>query len=204
MERELKNIIFDFGGVLVDLDRQAVFDAFQKLGAQQIERWNKFNQDPFVALENGTCTEAEFYQQLRELADLRPEISDEALANAWNSMLVRIPKRRLEALLRLRQRYRIFLLSNTNSIHWDYSAQHLFSIMGLTAQDYFDHIYLSYELHLQKPDAAIFQCVLDREGLKPSETIFIDDLEANCATARDLGMHTFTPSEADDWMPLFL
>lgn len=204
MEQDLKNIIFDFGGVLVDLDRQAVFDAFQKLGVRQIEQWNKFDLAPFVALENGTCTEADFYQQLRDLADLRPEITDMELAHAWNSMLVRIPKQRLEALLRLRQRYRVFLLSNTNSIHWEYSERHLFSTMGLSAQDYFDRIYLSYELHLQKPDEAIFRKVLEAESLEPSETIFIDDLEANCVAARNLGLQTFTPLEADDWMPLFL
>ena len=73
MEQDLKKIILDFGGVLVDLDRQAVFDAFQKLGVRQIEQWNKFDLAPFVALENGTCTEADFYQQLRDLAALEYE-----------------------------------------------------------------------------------------------------------------------------------
>lgn len=204
MESTWKNIIFDFGGVLVDLDRQAVFDAFSRLGVQHVESWSRFNRDPFVALELGTCTEFDFYRQLRELAGLNPDVTDTQIADAWNSMLVRIPERRLEALLRLRRRYRVFLLSNTNSIHWEYSEQHLFPVRGLSAKDFFDHIYLSYELHLQKPDAAIFRTVLDREQLIPSETIFIDDLEANCAAARNLGLHTFTPVEADDWMPLFL
>ena len=87
----------------------------------------------------------------------------------------------------------VYLLSNTNEIHWQWSCLHAFRYKAFRAEDFFEHIYLSYEMKMAKPDADIFQKVLDETGILPNETLFIDDSEANCRTAEALGISTYTP-----------
>lgn len=205
MNKKISNLIFDFGGVLVDLDKQQTIKFFAELGIDVQEHIRDYVQGgPFAMLENGTATPQEFLDILRQMSSAKEKPTDEQIAEAWNRMLVRIPERRLQALKQLREHYRIFLLSNTNPIHWDYSARYLFTVQGGCAEDYFDHIYLSCDLKLMKPGKEIFQEVLRREQLETSETLFIDDSAANCAAASALGIQTYCPAEADDWLPLFI
>lgn len=205
MNKKIRNLIFDFGGVLVDLDKQQTIKFFAELGIDVQEHIRDYVQGgPFAMLENGTATPQEFLDILRQMSSAKEKPTDEQIAEAWNRMLVRIPERRLQALKQLREHYRIFLLSNTNLIHWEYSARHLFTVQGGCAEDYFDHIYLSCDLKLLKPGKEIFQEVLRREQLETSETLFIDDSAANCAAASALGIQTYCPAEADDWLPLFI
>ena len=205
MNKKIRNLIFDFGGVLVDLDKQQTIKFFAELGIDVQEHIRDYVQGgPFAMLENGTATPQEFLDILRQMSSAKEKPTDEQIAEAWNRMLVRIPERRLQALKQLREHYRIFLLSNTNPIHWDYSARYLFTVQGGCAEDYFDHIYLSCDLTLMKPGKEIFQEVLRREQLETSETLFIDDSAANCAAASALGIQTYCPAEADDWLPLFI
>lgn len=205
MDRKIRNLIFDFGGVLVDLDKQQTIKSFSELGIDVKEHIHDYVQGgPFALLESGAATPLEFLDTLRQMSSAKEKPTDEQIAEAWNRMLVRIPERRLRALKQLREHYRIFLLSNTNLIHWEYSAQHLFTVQGGCAEDYFDHIYLSCDLKLLKPGKEIFQEVLRREHIVASETLFIDDSAANCAAASALGIQTYCPAEADDWLPLFI
>ena len=95
------------------------------------------------------------------------------------------------------------LLSNTNEIHWDWSEKTCFSYKGHHASDFFNHIYLSYRLHLLKPDAEIFEYVLQDADIRPEETLFIDDAVPNCRTSESLGFHTYTPQPREDWSHLF-
>lgn len=208
----VKNIIFDFGGVIVNLDKEAVTDAFRALGFDVRNNISYYaQQGPFARLERGEQTETEFYRSLVEEIECCPvgcvpsgSVTPERIRDAWNRMLADIPSRRLRALLRLRRRYRVFLLSNTNIIHWDYACRNQFNWEGHRPEDFFERIFLSYKMHLAKPDPAIFRRALDDAGLTAGETIFIDDSEANCAAARSVGLQTYCPAQPDDWMPLFM
>ena len=97
----------------------------------------------------------------------------------------------------------VYLLSNTNEIHWEWSCEHAYPYKAFRVEDYFEHIFLSYEMKMAKPDEEIFRKVLDDAGLDPKETFFIDDSETNCLTARSLGISTYTPKAGEDWGHLF-
>ena len=213
MEQTVRNIIFDFGGVLVDLDKQRTLEAMRALGFEADEYVGTYGQKgPFAGLEIGETSPDDFYREVARLVVASKDggpvggLTPERIREAWNLMLVRIPPRRLQALLRLRGRYRLFLLSNTNVIHWEHTltGPDFFGWQGHRADDFFERIFLSYEMHLAKPGEEIFRRAMAEAGLLPAETLFIDDSAANCATAGRLGLNTFCPVEADDWMPLFL
>jgi len=212
MDKQIRNIVFDFGGVIVDLGKERTLESFGALGVDVSGFVGTYGQGgPFAGLETGETAPDVFCREVARLAvapggQTEAPLSSERICEAWNRMLVRIPPRRLEALLRLRERYRLFLLSNTNSIHWDYAAagEDFFGWNGHSPEDFFERIFLSYELHLLKPGEAIFRRLLDEAGLCPVETLFIDDSTANCAAAERLGLRVFCPKEADDWMPLFM
>ena len=131
------------------------------------------------------------------------DVDDARIDAAWNSFLVSIPTYKLDLLLALRKDYVVYLLSNTNEIHWKWSCEHAFPYKTFRVEDYFEHIFLSYEMKMAKPDEEIFRKVLDDAGLDPKETFFIDDSEANCMTARSLGISTYVPKAGEDWSHLF-
>lgn len=193
LDGHIKNLLIDFGGVLIDLDRRRCLEHFRRLGMPDVENLlHDCHQEGFFQLhEKGLISDAGFRERIRQAIG-RP-VTDEAIDEAWNSFLDGIPAYKLDFLLELRKRYTVCLLSNTNAIHWDYACTHDFAQGGRRVEDYFDRIYLSYQLKMIKPDAEIFQAVLADAGLTPEETLFIDDAEANCRTARSLGIHTYTP-----------
>lgn len=199
----IKNLIIDFGGVLIDLDRQRCIENFKKLGLPDVEVVLDIyhQQDSFQKYEKGLITSAEFRDVIRE--KIGKPVTDTQIDDAWNSFLVSIPAAKLDLLLNLRKDYVVYLLSNTNEIHWQWSCQHAFPYKTFRVEDYFEHIYLSYEMNMAKPDAEIFQKVLDDTGIIPAETLFIDDSAANCRAAEALGITTYTPKAGEDWSHLF-
>ena len=199
LDGHIKNLLIDFGGVLIDLDRRRCLEHFRP----DVENLlHDCHQEGFFQLhEKGLISDAGFRERIRQAIG-RP-VTDEAIDEAWNSFLDGIPAYKLDFLLELRKHYTVCLLSNTNAIHWDYACTHDFAQGGRRVEDYFDRIYLSYQLKMIKPDAEIFQAVLADAGLTPEETLFIDDAEANCRTARSLGIHTYTPQAHEDWRHLF-
>lgn len=199
----IKNIIFDFGGVLINLNRQRCIDSFKQLGLNQVEDLiNPFAQQGiFMQLEKGLITPAVFRDKVRE--QLGKPVTDEQIDAAWNNFLVDLPVYKLEALLKLRERYLVYLLSNTNEIHWDWSRANVFPYKGFNEKDYFEEIFLSYEMKLVKPDVAIFEAVLESTGIQAGETLFIDDSEANCKAAESLGISTYLCEPGEDWTKLF-
>ena len=203
LDGHIKNLLIDFGGVLIDLDRRRCLEHFRQLGMPDVENLlHDCHQTGFFQLhERGELSDADFRERIRQAIG-RP-VGDEAIDEAWNSFLDGIPAYKLDFLLELRKRYTVCLLSNTNAIHWDYACTHDFAQGGRRVEDYFDRIYLSYQLKIIKPDTEIFQAVLADAGLTPEETLFIDDAEANCRTARSLGIHTYTPQAHEDWRHLF-
>ena len=203
LDSSIKNIVLDFGGVLIDLDRRRCLEHFRRLGLPDVEGLlNDYRQQGFFLLhEKGLITDADFRNRVRNLA-MGP-LSDAQIDEAWNSFLAGIPVYKLDFLLELRRRYKLYLLSNTNAIHWTYACAHEFGKGGLRVEDYFDRLFLTYQMKMAKPDADIFQTMLSEAGIRPEETLFIDDAEANCKAAQALGIRTYTPKAHEDWRHLF-
>ncbi len=200
----IKNLIIDFGGVIINLTRNRCIEAFESLGVQDIREQivnNYQHKDLFMQVEIGSITTAGFRDGIRRLSG--QALTDEQIDAAWIAMLDDVPDYKLNLLLDLRKHYNTMLLSNTNEIHWEWSERTCFSYKGHHVSDFFNRIYLSYKLHMLKPNADIFEYVLQDAGIKPEETLFIDDAMPNCRTAESLGLHTYTPEPREDWSFLF-
>lgn len=200
----IKNLIIDLGGVLINLTRSRCIEAFEKLGfkniREQITDCN-LHKNLITQLEDGSITASEFHDSIRLLT--QHPLADAQIDAAWIDMLDDIPDYKLDLLLELRKHYNTMLLSNTNEIHWNWVEQHCFSYKGHQASDFFNRIYLSYRLHMLKPDVNIFEYVLRDAGIRPEETLLIDDAIPNCRTAESLGIHTYAPQPREDWSHLF-
>lgn len=198
--QEIKNIIFDFGGVLVDLDKQRCIEAFDKIGAHKIVKYvdECRQEDLFHDLEVGNTGIGDFCREVRHLSS-GCKASDEEICNAWNSLLTGIPEQRLEKLASLKGRYRMVLLSNTNPIHWQKALDGMFRHNGMDVDDYFEGTFLSYRMHMLKPDPQIFVKTLMTSDMMAYETLFIDDSPINCAAASELGMMSLN-LKGDEWL----
>lgn len=202
-EKGIKNLLIDFGGVLINLDRQRCIENFKKLGFTGVENLlNEYHQqDFFLQHEKGLITSAEFRDQIRD--KMGKIVTDRQIDTAWNSFLVDIPTYKLDLLLKLREKYVVYLLSNTNDIHWKWACEHAFPYRGFRVEDYFEKMYLSFEMKQIKPEPEMFRTVLADANIDPRETFFIDDSQANCQAARELGISTYTPKAGEDWSHLF-
>lgn len=196
----IKNIVFDFGGVLTGLDKDACVKALYNIGAGNIACYvdECRQEDLFHDLETGKCTVAGFCNEVRRLCP-GCNASDEDICGAWNALLTGIPRRRLEKLLSLKQDYRLMLLSNTNPVHWHKAVLDFFPFDGNEVDDYFEKTFLSYRMHLVKPDEQIFRQMLVEGQMMPSETLFIDDSPVNCAAASQLGINTLCVEQGGEW-----
>ena len=203
MDKNIKNIVFDLGGVLVDLDFKSTINGLQKAGFTNVkEQLQAFDQDGiFKKFELGEISADEFRASIRKNSSV--SLTDEEVDSLWNLMLLEIPREKLELILDLRSKYMVYLLSNTNSIHWDYVCKNAFNYRGFRMDDYFEETFLSYEMHLAKPDKAIFEKMLQDANLLPEETLFIDDLEANCKAASEVGIHAHHYHIGDDLSKIF-
>ena len=195
-------IVFDLGGVILDLDFSRTVDSFTQLFARDASvLYTQMSQVPlFDRYERGETNSSEFRAQLGEFFELGRTIADAELDAAWNALLGGIPQAKLRCLTRLAQGTRLFLLSNTNEIHierflLDYGARHESTFgpwSGLFEQDYYSH-----RMGLRKPEPAIFARVLEEHGLNAGRTLFIDDNPFNVEAARALGMQArLHPSNA--------
>ena len=203
MDKKVRNIIFDLGGVLVDLDFKAAINGLQEAGFANVkEQLLAFDREGiFQKFELGEMTADEFRAAIRENSTVT--LTDEEVDALWNLMLLEVPREKLELSLELRGKYMVYLLSNTNSIHWDYVCKNAFNYRGFRVEDYFEETFLSYEMHLAKPDKAIFEKVLHDANLLPEETLFIDDSEANCKAAEEVGIHAHHYHIGDDLKEIF-
>ena len=193
----MRNIIFDFGGVLVNLDRKRCIDAFTRIGAGAIAGYvdECRQEDHFHDLEVGDTGVGQFCDAVRQACG-GCNATDEDICGAWDALLTGIPKRRLDKLAELKRDFRLVLLSNTNPIHWRKAEAEYFSAGGHAVSDYFEQVFLSYRMHLVKPDEEIFRQVLRETGFAPSDTLFIDDSAANRASAMRLGIAAVAELEA--------
>lgn len=188
--KNIKNVVIDLGGVMIDLDRDRCVRVFEKLGLKDVNSMLGLyrQEEPFLSVETGRITAAEFYDRLRH--EIGREIPDREFEDAFNQFLVALPVERLEALRTMRaDGLKLYMISNTNVIMYDGWIKRAFMQQGLLVGDYFDGIVTSFSEGACKPDARLFDILLTRYNLEPSETILLDDSEANCQAARDLGMH---------------
>lgn len=188
--KPIRNIIFDLGGVLLPVDYSAVLSAFGKLGPGQEESFysQQAQQPLFDQLERGEITGGEFLFGLKQLF---PDASDNDLTLAWNAILGIFPSERFTLLKKIGKHYRIFLLSNTNEIHIRQFLENLKTVNGVEDfPSYFEEVYYSYETGFRKPEKEIFDLVLLENNLNASETLFIEDTEANVHAAVAAGIPT--------------
>lgn len=189
----IKNLLFDLGGVIINLHRESCIQALIDLGMTGAEQMlGLYAQSGiFGQLESGQIDQAEFYRQIRQyFPDNGRQISNVQIRDAFNKFLVGIPLHRLVELRVLRRDYRIFLLSNTNPIMVESRIAELFTAEGLRMTDYFDGMILSYQAHCLKPSAQIFEYTAASLNINPSETLFLDDSQANLDAAARLGFAT--------------
>jgi putative hydrolase of the HAD superfamily len=176
---EIKNLIFDLGGVIVDVDVELFNKSFQDIGFTNFtDIYSQIQQSSlFELFETGKIPAQIFRNELRKFKN---NLSDSQIDSAWNSVIVKVPEQNIELLINLRKNYKTFVLSNTNIIHMDFLTEKLISNLGKNPfEEMFDQIYLSYEIGYRKPDKECFQYVLDKAGINAGETMFIDDLIAN-------------------------
>lgn len=187
----VRHIIFDLGGVLLNLDYQATEKAFVSLGAKDFQQ--HFSQlaqsDFFNQWEKGALTRADFFEGIRAQTNI--EASDTEIATAWDAMLLDFPLRRLQLLQQLQLHFDLFLLSNTNEIHLEAFNQILKETVGMPSlAHFFDKVYYSHQMGMRKPDTEIFLKVLADNSLTPENTLFLDDNPQNIAAANSLGIKT--------------
>ena len=201
--KNIKTIIFDLGGVLMDLDKQRCIGAFEDLGFSDITEYlGEYEQKGmFMDLEDGTISATEFRDEVRK--HIGEAITDQQIDEAFNRFLVGIPEQKLTLLHQLHKYYRLFMLSNTNPIMFESRIPELFRIQGLNIPDYFDKLYLSYQLGVTKPSPKIFEKIIADSGILPQETLFLDDSQKNIDAARKFGFQTYLVAPREDFSFIF-
>jgi HAD superfamily hydrolase (TIGR01509 family) len=200
----IQNLIFDLGGVILDLHFDRTHEAFARAGRRSVEEIRAMMDKSafFNDYEKGLLSDDEFRASVRKM--LQSNLSDDEIDVAWNAMLGAIPQERLQLLNRLRSKFRVFLLSNTNSIHLDYFGRTVTTESGEPALgSFFEKAYYSHLLKMRKPDKEIFEHVLKQHQLVPEFTLFLDDNLANLQGARETGIKTFHVQHPDRMMELF-
>jgi glucose-1-phosphatase len=206
----IKNIIFDYGGVIINIDLQLSIAAFKKLGFSNVEEilFQLNSSKLLLMMEKGQISPEGFYQEIRKSSGLT--LSDKEIETAWNTLLLDMPAKRIRLLEKLKIHHRIFLLSNTNKIHFHHFAKQLKDKFGYSNFDeLFEKAWFSFDLNMNKPNPEIFQYALNDARLIPDETLFIDDTKINTDAALKVGMkvHHLEPGEeitellGVDWHP---
>jgi len=200
----VKNIIFDLGGVILNIDYGQTANAFMKIGVANFDKiYSQAKQGQvFDKLETGDLTPDEFREYIKEIV---PSLQFSDIDKAWNAMLLDLPIQRIDLLKKLKKKYRLFLLSNTNEIHIKCFRKIIESSYGKNIfDDVFEHQYYSSDIGMRKPNAECFQYVLEKNSLEPSETLFIDDSVQHVEGARKLNIKTYHLMPGEDITTLFL
>lgn len=198
-----KNLMFDLGGVIMEIERERAVRAFADLGmADANSFFDPYEQRGYFGLlEQGAISAEEFRRDIRPLFS-RP-VSDEEIDRGLDRFLIGIPAERLQRLKALRRSgYKLYLLSNTNPIMWNGFIANEFRKLGDDISDYFDGVQTSFDAKTCKPDPRIFRLAAQKFGIDPSQTTFYDDGAANCQAARDLGFHAELVTANNSFMKL--
>lgn len=184
----VKNIIFDLGGVILDIDLRKTQDAFTALGIKNIEEIFRMGHVDsfFKSYETGGINDDQFIEEIQKKIETR--VSPEVIIEAWNALLIGFPPERIELLKELKRNHRLFLLSNTSALHHVWFQQIFRQEFGGSFDDLFDKAYYSHVIKLHKPDISSYQLIIDENDLKAGETLFIDDSKANVEGAEKAGI----------------
>ena len=188
----IKNLLLDMGGVILNVNYQKVIDTFKSYGIENFDKvYCQAKQVEIIDLfEEGRCSAEEFRDGVRKLLD--KDLTDEQIDKAWFSMILEIPKDVIQLLGLLKLKYRLFLFSNTNVLHIEYLKKEFerqlgFDLFGCV----FDKAFFSNEIHHRKPHPESFSFVLNQAGIKPEETLFIDDSKQHLEGAEKVGLNTY-------------
>ncbi|MBS4059227.1 MAG: HAD family phosphatase [Bacteroidetes bacterium] len=188
----IRNIIFDFGGVILDIDPQQTINTLKNQGVKNVEVFStpEFQEQVMNKFERGILTPELFREKVRFFLDSK--MSDQHIDDAWNALLLDIPKERIAVLEQVKQNYYTFLLSNSNEIHYDVYVRDLQLRFGYREFDQLFHkAYFSFDLHLSKPNPEIFEFVMNQHKMIAEETLFIDDTLEHIEAAQKLGMRCY-------------
>jgi putative hydrolase of the HAD superfamily len=185
----VKNIIFDLGNVLYDIDFTKMYQSFESIGIADFQECFTLNQSLpiFFELEKGLIDETTFFKGVREL--IGKPVTDEQIRISWNSLLIAFRPKSIDWIFQHKNEYNMFLYSNTNQIHYDhFIPQFEKEVATYPFESLFVKPYYSHEMHQRKPDPSSFQFILDKEQLNASETLFIDDNKPNVVAAKEVGL----------------
>lgn len=199
----IKNLLFDLGGVIMDIRRENCVKAFEALGMTDANSLlGEYSQaGVFAGIENGSLTISGFHDEIRRMI-ARPDLSDAEIDEAFQKFLIGIPVRRLEELEKLRRHFGIYMLSNTNPIMWAGDISRNFRQAGHDVGYYFDGIVRSYTVGAMKPDEEIFRAVIRDLKIEPEETLFLDDSQRNLDAAASLGFKTLLVAPGQEFYDL--
>jgi len=187
----IKNIIFDLGGVILNINYQKTSEEFKKLGLENFdELYSQAQQSHlFDYLERGVISNETFRNEIRRLSKL--DLTDSQIDSAWNAMLLDLPKERIDILLEAKKHYHTFLLSNTNDIHLKAYTRNLYKEHNIKSlSELFEEEFFSHKIQLRKPDVEAFLYVINKMELVAEETLFIDDSAQHLVGAQQSGMKT--------------
>ena len=190
--QHIKNIIFDYGNVIFEIDFNITQQALTKLGITDIQAFfaHKNHNSLFDDFETASISPAQFRDGIRKAAN-NPMLTDKEIDVAWNSLLIGVSGNNHDVLVEVKNRYRTFLLSNNNEIHYNWIVAYLKSTFEIENYDsFFEKAYFSQHMRLRKPNVNIFEQVIKENNLNPKETLFIDDSPQHIAGAKEAGLHT--------------
>ena len=203
VQKDIKTIIFDFGGVLLNLNMQACVQAFARLGYDKIEELiDHYKQKGlFLLFEEGKISTEVFFTELQKIVGLH--ISIEELQHAYLSFLGNLPQYKLDLILKLRKKYKVYMLSNINEFIFEYCKNTYFETGNHLFTDYFDKVYLSFEMNVCKPDKLIFEKMIANAKIIPEKCLFLDDGVKNIKTAELLGFNTYFVKPNENFLAIF-
>lgn len=199
----INNIIFDFGGVILNIDKNRALTAFFELGIDpgQAASFLQERDSIIIRHEKGLISPFQFRDEIRQM--LAVPVSDQTIDRAWNSILLDFPQSRIRLLEKLVSCYRLFILSNTSSIHYTCYMQTFRDTYSRDFNSLFEKTYWSFLIGMRKPDDVVYRHVLSDGEMAASETLFIDDSAVNVEAARKAGMHGYHLSDGEDICSLF-
>lgn len=196
---QIKNIVFDFGGVIIGIDRDKAVAAFQRVGVKEADTLlDKYHQRGiFLEVENGNMDAEAFRSELSRICG--KELTYQEVESGWKGFITDVPQYKLDYLNELRKKYKVYILSNTNPYIMGWARSEGFTAAGKPLDAYVDKIYASYEIGITKPGRGIFDYMIKDSGLIPAETVFVDDGSSNIAVGKELGFVTMQPENNEDW-----
>ena len=197
--KDIKVLLFDLGGVIIDIDPSITINALKSMSKKSSEDFNaldyKYYKEEssllnfFFEYEKGNINDEKFRNGIRKFANL--DLSNDKIDRIWNYVIVKINRDLLDVVLSLKNRYKIMILSNTNFIHKVYYDKLVVDIYGKTLKQLFDKVFYSFEIRSRKPELEIYQKVIDESSYSGKEILFFDDMKENLEIPKVIGMKTY-------------